>query len=54
MIRGKHSLDKGGLGIGYTKPIKMSKTIFVRNKLDFSDTSFVDDILAISKNNRSL
>ena len=54
MIRDRQLLGKGGLGIGYTKNKKMSKTIFIRNKLDFSDTSSIDDALAISKNNCSL
>jgi len=49
-----------GLNIGYNDPAKMSKTIFtclptgkIRNKVDFGDTSSVDDTLAISKNDCS-
>ena len=54
MIRDRQSLGNGGLDIRYIKPTNMSKTIFIRNKLDLGDTSFIDDILAIAKNNRSL
>ena len=43
MILGKHFLGMIGLRIGYTKAKKMSKTIFIRNKLDFGGTPFVDD-----------
>lgn len=44
MILDKHSLGKGRLNIGYNILSKMSKIIFIRNKLDFSDTSSIDDI----------
>lgn len=42
MIPDKHSFGNGGLDIGYLKAKKMSKTFFIRNKLDFSDTSSID------------
>ncbi|MBU0709305.1 MAG: hypothetical protein KJ923_04125 [Candidatus Omnitrophica bacterium] len=56
MIRDRQLLGNGGLDIGYLKPIKMSKTIFtclptgkIRNNLDFSDTSSIDDTLSYIK-----
>ena len=61
MIRDRQLLGNGGLDIRYNNPLKMSKTIFtclptgkIRNKLNFSDTSSIDDTLGISKNDRSL
>ena len=54
MIRDRQSLGNGGLDIEYNSIVKMSKTFFNRNKLDFGDTSSIDDTLVISKNNRSL
>lgn len=53
MIRDRQLLGKVGLSIGYTKVKKMSKRIFIRNKLDFGDTSSIDGTLAISKNDCS-
>jgi len=47
MIPDKHFLDKGGLDIRYNNLLKMSKTIFIRNKLDFGNTLSIDDTLAI-------
>ena len=54
MIRDRQLLGNGGLSIGYNNPVKMSKTIFIGNILDFSDTPFVDDNLVLSKNDCSL
>jgi len=53
MIPDKQLLGKVRLNIGYNNLVKMSKTIFLRNKLDFSDTSSADEEFSISKNNRS-
>ena len=50
MIRDRQLLGNGGLDIRYNNPLKMSKTFFIRNKLDFGGTSSIDDTLAISKN----
>jgi len=49
MIRDEHFLGKGGLDIEYLKTKKMSKTIFIRNKLYFGDTSSIDDRLDIKE-----
>ena len=43
MIRDRQLLGRIGLSIGYNKTKRMSKRFFIRNKLDFGDTPFVDD-----------